>query len=114
MVRSTCFVFFTPIMCNIFFSQNFTNVYGLWRCIYEIFRLNFLILQNMFFSQNMFFFSIGSICFGAELNFQFLCLKIDTPYVSSTVAVGDALPLQLKGPAAAGPTLNNHDDRASE
>jgi hypothetical protein len=58
----TCFVFFTPTMCNVIFSRNFTNAYGLWRCTCEIFRFNFLKLRNIIFWHR------EHMHIGAELN----------------------------------------------
>jgi hypothetical protein len=57
------FCLFTLITCNIVFSRNFTNTYELWRCICEIFHLNFLTLRNIFFLHRK------HMHMGAELNF---------------------------------------------
>jgi hypothetical protein len=48
-----CFFFFTPTTCNVVFSRNFTNAYGLWRCTRESFHLNFLTLQNIYIDADL-------------------------------------------------------------
>jgi hypothetical protein len=62
----TCFIFFTPRAVS-FFRKTFTNAYGLWRCICEIFCLNFLTLRNIIFWHR------EHMHMGAELNFRSSC-----------------------------------------